>query len=114
MDLLLGPSRAKGKSLHHIVNVPITVRFLSDGRRWSMSNGKLFHVEDSPGGLIEEGPVEYNAWTIREEFLDMKTEADLMTFLDRTGVFFGPSESGRWTVADLFDCKVAVQQLLRT
>jgi hypothetical protein len=44
----------------------------------------------------------------------MKTEADLLTFLGRTGVFFGPNESGCWTVGDFFRCKEAILRLLRT
>jgi hypothetical protein len=114
LDLLGKPQRTTGRSPRYIVNVPITVRFLPDTCRWSLSDGKLVHVTDSPDGPIPMSLGERKAWEVREEFFDMKTEADLMTFLGRTGVFFGPSESGCWTVADCFRCKDAILRLLKT
>src|SRR5262245_24623720 len=117
MQLFGHPPTPSGRSPRHIVNAPITVQFMSSRCQWSVKNNKLVHLpEDDPpkDEIPAEDPEGYelNAWAVREDFLAMKTPADLMKFLSSTGIFFNDHESGKWTLGDLFGCQVALRRLL--
>ena len=102
-----------------ILGLPVTVRFTVTPCSWeekskpfaNMKGGKfsgtVFRIRLRARQKVvnaDEPPQQLDAWQVRDEFLGLKTDAEFMAFLNRTGLFtsfrlnalWGYDEMRRW------------------
>lgn len=82
--------RAQNKS-HILPRIPVELRFTATIGRWDLAStqktghGWKFHYDQEHENLS----VEYDPWEVRNDFFGLRTDDELITFLDRTGRWDG-------------------------
>lgn len=93
------------------VPVPLRVRFSTKYCTWGLKGKHLIHKPRRAHGPIPVDLGELDAWDVRTDFLRATSPEEMLKFLNSSGVFLRDSESGNWTLDDLFDFQRAIRYL---
>lgn len=109
-----------------ILGLPITVRFALTPCSWKEKSKPFADVKD--GNLsgttrirlrawgkpinLDEPAQELDAWQVRDEFLALKTNAEFMTFLNKTGLFTSFPLNDPWGYAEMRRWQRIVREFL--
>jgi hypothetical protein len=106
-----------------VVGIPIVVVLKVHGdASWELTSAKSFvaRTVDVPlgekqGTLPREPPIKRDAWALREELMELKTEQGFLDFLNKVGRFtMGFIEQrDAWTLQDMTGCQRMLTELAR-
>jgi hypothetical protein len=106
-----------------ILGLPVTVRFTSTPCSWKEISKPFADVKGKHSGTTsrirlrawgsDESEQRMDAWAVRDEFLGLKTDAQVMAFLNKTGRFTTFPLNDPWGYAEMRRWQKIVREFLR-